>query len=96
MDTAIVSTTHPVLMWDEDALADQWATQARRERAEVDQALEDTRRDSVTWPEATSWMSMSEAERARIRPPRRRTADGSLILLRGEGQPAAPSVGEVA
>jgi hypothetical protein len=40
-------------------------------------------------PVPTAWMSMSERERAEIRPPRRRTPRGTLRLVRG----GAPEVG---
>lgn len=41
-------------------------------------------------PEPTSWMSMSDQERAEIRRPRRRTASGVLRLVRGDDESAAP------
>ncbi|WP_028924962.1 hypothetical protein [Pseudonocardia acaciae] len=48
--------------------------------------------------EPTSWLSMSEAERAQIRPPRRRTPAGLLVLVRGEGadRPVCGDAGEAA
>lgn len=83
------------LAWDADVLAAQRGVQTRVERTEINRALEGARRDWAVQPEATSWLSMSEAERAQIRPRRRRTAAGSLVLVRGEGRSSAP-VGAVA
>ena len=84
------------LAWDEDVLATERAAQVHAELAEVDRTLEQARRDWITPPEMTSWMFMSAAERAEIRPPRRRAADGSLILLHGQGRPASSVDAEAA
>lgn len=63
---------------------DDWTFEVTLERQRAVYA--DLKRERL--PEPTSWLQLPEEERARIRPPRRRTAAGLLVLVRGEGQPA--------
>lgn len=74
---------------DDDVLAARRAEQARTERTDLNRALNAARREWASAPVATSWMSMTDEERAEIRPARRRTAAGLLVLVRGEGRPDA-------
>lgn len=72
----------PVL--DDDVVAAQHAEQRRETLTQINQSFSAAGRDATRAeaPVVTSWMSMSEFERARIRPPRRRTAAGLLVLVR--------------
>lgn len=80
---------------DEDVLETQTAELRREVRAQVrSELIRATHAASRTErPVETSWMSMPEWERARIRPARRRTAAGLLVLVRGEGA-GVPAAGE--
>lgn len=81
---------------DDDVLAAHRDAQASEERAQLDRALHHLESDGVAdaQPEPTSWLSMPESERAQIRPARRRTPAGLLVLVRGDGSAAPVPSGE--
>lgn len=75
--------------WTPDGL--DFATVTRLQWAVYDEL----RKEGI--PEPTAWISMSDRERAEIRPPRRRTPAGVLRLVRGGAESVvAPDEGEAA
>lgn len=78
--------------WDDDVAADREDEARLAALDEIDALLAEVADELACEepPVITTWMVMSERERAQIRPHRRRTPEGMLWLVRGGArQPAA-------